>query len=94
MLASKLCAVNGSVPFHSLPLGIDLDGATDLDLDMHSGNIDVAWHAAQAFSAMDHDPPGAEQRTKIEYDREKRIALASRRDILGWQPETSKERHA
>jgi hypothetical protein len=70
-----LSAVNGSVPFHSLPLGIDLDGATDLDLDMHSGNMDVAWHAAQAFSAIDHDPVGAEFRTKIDYDREKRYAF-------------------
>lgn len=70
-----LSAVNGSVPFHSLPLGIDLDVATDLDLDKHSGNMDVAWHAAQAFSAIDHDPPGAEQRTEIDYDREKRFTF-------------------
>jgi hypothetical protein len=70
-----LAAVNGLGPFHSLPIGIDLDRATDLDLNRHSGNLDVAWHAAQAFSALDRDLPGAEKRTKIGYDREKRFAF-------------------
>jgi hypothetical protein len=70
-----LSAVNDKVPFYSLPRGIDIDVATDLELDEHSGNMDTAWHSAQAWSAIDHDPPGAMERTKIEYDREKRFAF-------------------
>ncbi len=70
-----LSAVNEGLPFYSLPLGINLETASDLDLDQHSGNYDVAWHAAQALSAIDHDPPGAEHRTKIDYDAEQRIAF-------------------
>jgi hypothetical protein len=67
-----LFAVNGKVPFHSLPRGIDLGIASDLALDLHSGNKDTAWHSAEAFSALDYDPVGTDERTKIDYDRENR----------------------
>lgn len=69
---ATLHVMNGDLPIRSVPQSVDWSAVTDKVLDRHSGNWDVAWHAAEAVSAIDRDPPGAEVRTKIEYDHDKR----------------------
>jgi hypothetical protein len=67
-----LLAVLGSPPFTRLPRRLLSPETTDRDLAIRSGNWDVAWLVAQAVSAIDHDPIGADERRPIEYDVIKR----------------------
>jgi len=91
-----LLAANGHVTFTSLPLDSTLRRQPTLNWTSTAENWDVAWHAAQASSAIDENVPLAEQRGRIQYDRAKRFAfwewwLSQVRDIIPTiEPTTSR----
>ena len=74
---AALSAARGGLPFR-LPSGPLNPAITDVALDAHSHNWDVAWLTAQAVSAIDHDPIGADERTQITYDAARRRAFWER----------------